>query len=195
MYKNGNKREIILRAALAVFAREGFHNAKMDDIAREAGVGKGTIYGYFVSKKELFLNTIKYIASRYLQELEALAAEECGSLQKLQQVIWMTFRFAEENREAQKMLLNNRADIIQELHEWFCDFNTELLELLVKIIKEGQHQGQIRKINPYFAAAALQSLFHIYHMFMHCCKTPWEASDKNELSTAIYDIFLNGIKV
>src|SRR5712672_3440146 len=49
----GDKREAILRAAISVFARNGYFNSKVADIAREAGVADGTVYLYFKSKEEI----------------------------------------------------------------------------------------------------------------------------------------------
>src|ERR1043166_189835 len=49
----GEKREAILRAAITVFAHNGYFNAKVADIAREAGVADGTVYLYFKSKEEI----------------------------------------------------------------------------------------------------------------------------------------------
>jgi AcrR family transcriptional regulator len=49
-----DKREVIIQSALAVFVEKGFYNAKISDIAEKAGIGKGTIYEYFASKKEIF---------------------------------------------------------------------------------------------------------------------------------------------
>ncbi len=46
----GDKREAIMRAATKVFARNGYFNSKVADIAREAGVADGTVYLYFKSK-------------------------------------------------------------------------------------------------------------------------------------------------
>ena len=48
-----DKREAILRAAITVFAHNGYFNAKVADIAREAGVADGTVYLYFKSKEEI----------------------------------------------------------------------------------------------------------------------------------------------
>src|SRR5678810_980791 len=49
----GDKREAILRAAISVFAHNGYFNSKVADIAREAGVADGTVYLYFKSKEDL----------------------------------------------------------------------------------------------------------------------------------------------
>ena len=52
--KNAKRKEI-LEAAARVFARDGFANTKISDVAALAGIGKGTVYEYFPSKDELFL--------------------------------------------------------------------------------------------------------------------------------------------
>ena len=49
----GDKREAILRAAISVFAHNGYFNSKVADIAREAGVADGTVYLYFKSKEDI----------------------------------------------------------------------------------------------------------------------------------------------
>src|SRR5262245_29545982 len=49
----GDKREAILRAAIRVFANHGYFNAKVADVASEAGVADGTVYLYFKSKEEI----------------------------------------------------------------------------------------------------------------------------------------------
>src|SRR6058998_2187979 len=62
----------ILEAARKVFARKGFHDATVDDIAIAAGVAKGTLYLYYQSKRELYFAALKFgIAQMY----SALAEE------------------------------------------------------------------------------------------------------------------------
>ncbi|HSB27072.1 MAG TPA: TetR/AcrR family transcriptional regulator, partial [Pyrinomonadaceae bacterium] len=51
--QTGDKRQAILRAAIAVFAHNGYFNSKVADIAREAGVADGTVYLYFKSKEDI----------------------------------------------------------------------------------------------------------------------------------------------
>ena len=67
------KRDAILNAAMVVFSREGYHRAKMEAVAKEAGIGKGTVYEYFRSKTDLFLALHEHMVSElkgfYLKEL------------------------------------------------------------------------------------------------------------------------------
>ncbi len=51
--KNKKRREI-LQAAMKVFARDGYHRARIEAVAEEAKIGKGTVYEYFRSKTDLF---------------------------------------------------------------------------------------------------------------------------------------------
>lgn len=54
MSEKQGKRELILQAARQVFAEKGYHASTSEEIARVAGVGKGTIYQYFASKKDIY---------------------------------------------------------------------------------------------------------------------------------------------
>src|SRR5437763_16342913 len=53
------KRELILRGAMNLFANVGFHAARMDDLAADLGIGKGSIFQHFGSKEGLFLEVYK----------------------------------------------------------------------------------------------------------------------------------------
>ena len=65
------KRDQILNAARMVFSRGGLEKGKMADIAKEAGVGKGTVYEYFQSKEKLFNAIVTGIVSCF-------GSEQCG---------------------------------------------------------------------------------------------------------------------
>ncbi|HXS65926.1 MAG TPA: TetR/AcrR family transcriptional regulator [Streptosporangiaceae bacterium] len=65
------RRTAILDAALRVFGQYGYRRASMEDIAREAGIGKGTIYLSFASKDEVFLALSQSLSQRMLDDAEA----------------------------------------------------------------------------------------------------------------------------
>src|SRR5437764_8715482 len=65
-----SKRERILRAATDVFARNGYFNAKVSEIAKAAGVADGTIYLYFDGKEDLLVTIFREHTRSYLQSLE-----------------------------------------------------------------------------------------------------------------------------
>ena len=77
MAEKQSKRELILQSARQVFMEKGYHAATSEEIARVAGIGKGTIYQYFASKKDIY----DEVRTIYLQEycsgiIEAISLEE-----------------------------------------------------------------------------------------------------------------------
>src|SRR6185312_13810529 len=69
----------ILAAALEVFGEHGLAAARLDDIAKRAGVSKGTIYLYFPNKEELFREMVRDIVVGQLEQAERVAEESTGS--------------------------------------------------------------------------------------------------------------------
>src|SRR3954468_6884229 len=66
------RREAILAAALDEFTARGYEGARLDDVARRAGVAKGTIYLYFTDKQALFQDLVRSMVSPILGTLEKL---------------------------------------------------------------------------------------------------------------------------
>src|SRR2546423_10021654 len=69
--RTADKRGAILAAALAEFSAAGFAAARLDDVARRAGVAKGTIYLYFRDKESLFQELVRSMLNPILGALEA----------------------------------------------------------------------------------------------------------------------------
>src|SRR5579875_4013179 len=73
----------VLQAATAVFARAGFHQARMEDIAQEAGLAKGTLYLYFKNKDDLIAAILHRLFSGELHALEELQASDAPARERL----------------------------------------------------------------------------------------------------------------
>ncbi|HET7190754.1 MAG TPA: TetR/AcrR family transcriptional regulator [Pseudolabrys sp.] len=74
--RSGERRDAILAAALDEFASRGFEVARLDDVARRAGVAKGTIYLYFRDKETLFQELIRTMLTPLVGTIEALGAAD-----------------------------------------------------------------------------------------------------------------------
>ena len=77
------KRVEILKAALKVISVMGFEGAKMEDIAKEAGVGKGTIYEYFDSKNTMFTEMLRHCTEEFQEGLVKVLAEGENLVEKI----------------------------------------------------------------------------------------------------------------
>ena len=70
--QSGTTRENILQAALHLFAVKGYHETSISSVAERAGVGKGTLYWYFSSKEELFLQVFNEKGESLNKQIESL---------------------------------------------------------------------------------------------------------------------------
>jgi len=80
------KRARIVDAAIRVFARTGYHGARISDIAKEAGIAYGLVYHYFRNKDEILDTIFQERWSAFLQALEAIDAGPGTARAKLEQV-------------------------------------------------------------------------------------------------------------
>jgi TetR/AcrR family fatty acid metabolism transcriptional regulator len=154
------KRREILEAAMRVFAREGYHRAKMKAVAEEAGIGKGTVYEYFKSKTDLFLalhdHMLAELKAFYMKELEGIR-QPAAMLERFIAVAFQTFRlwepfflvffdyWAEGGRGEQQTLLQTR------LREAYAVARNDV----AAIIAAGVKDGSLRCDNPLLAAASI----------------------------------------
>src|SRR6516164_4602069 len=80
-------RESLLDAMERLLARYGYKKTTMDDLAREAGIGKGTIYLHFPSKEEVALSSIDRVVERVQERLRALAASSLSAEDRLREML------------------------------------------------------------------------------------------------------------
>lgn len=90
------KRTEILKSAAQAFAEQGFDNANINDIAANAGLGKGTIYLYFTNKKALYLGVLQYTVDQFNQFADQIMQMPLPPLEKIEQVVRVFFSFDPE---------------------------------------------------------------------------------------------------
>lgn len=80
-------KEAILDAAIRLMQRYGYRKTTMEDLAREAGIGKGTIYLYFPSKEEIALACADRANARVFAHLEEIAAADAPPLERMRSML------------------------------------------------------------------------------------------------------------
>src|SRR3954447_11495699 len=81
------KYEAILRAAIKVFARSGFFNSKVADVAREAGVADGTVYLYFKNKDDILVSIFNHSMDEALGAGRKRLEEVSDPREKLKRIV------------------------------------------------------------------------------------------------------------
>jgi AcrR family transcriptional regulator len=89
----------LLIAARAVFGKKGFHDASIEEIAEMAEVAKGTVYLYYKSKRELYLEALRFGVESLNTELKARADQPGSCLETLRVLTETKISFFEENRD------------------------------------------------------------------------------------------------
>src|SRR5262245_50947353 len=103
------RREEILDAAATLFAERGYADADTQVLADELHVGKGTIYRYFPSKRELFLAVVDRAMHRLREEVDAATADVEEPLERVAKAIRTYLDFFAEHPEYVELLIQERA--------------------------------------------------------------------------------------
>jgi AcrR family transcriptional regulator len=141
--------EEILEAALRVFADRGLAGARMDDIAAEAGISKGTLYLYFSGKDELFREAIREKLARLLEGL-ASAAPPGEPVQRLERFIRAYFGHLDRPQFANlyRLILAELRTCPELVRFWADEVSGRVMGLLTDIVREGVESGDFRAAVP-----------------------------------------------
>jgi AcrR family transcriptional regulator len=145
----------ILEAALAVFAERGYAATRMDDIARHAGVTKGTIYLYFDSKDAVFRSLVQESIGSTIDAQLANAARFEGSASVLLSQILRAigaFVCSTDRAVLPKIILAEAGNFPQLAEFYRHEVVDKGLALLQSVIARGIAQGEFRDVAPSHAA-------------------------------------------
>jgi AcrR family transcriptional regulator len=150
-----------LNAARCVFARQGYADTVVDDIAGRAGIGKGTLYLYFKSKEEIFLAALTEDARR----LEDLTRERMHAVSawqdKLQAYVDVRLEYLETHEDFVRIYLAEIRSMMVRGRKMSSDFFQcvrESEDHLSQVFATAVAKGEIREIDPAMAALTLSDL-------------------------------------
>lgn len=152
-----DRRKHILAAALDVFSGQGFAQARLDDVAKRAGIAKGTVYLYFPTKEALFEELIRSAVVPVVSRVEALAAAGDVPFADFLERLFSTFRsevLAGERKLVLQLLLREGA-LFPEVAEFY---HREVLTRGIGVLR-GVAQRAAERGEP--AAEALSRFPHL----------------------------------
>ena len=141
------RREQILHAAMACFARQGYHATSMDDVVRESGLSVGAIYSYFPSKEELFLSLCDYRTEQTLGYLNDLFRRPGPMVDKFEGAVDYFFnQLSDELVQlarvgAEFMSQANKSERVHERQQHRCETIRQFLRWL---LSEARMHGDVR---------------------------------------------------
>ncbi|HTR62533.1 MAG TPA: TetR/AcrR family transcriptional regulator [Candidatus Binataceae bacterium] len=182
------RREQILDAAGAVFARLGFHDARMDDIVDQANLSKGGVYWYFKSKDQLAAALV-----------ERVLARSAGALRK---VLEFDQPFAERMAllgqyiAADVRALNKLRGVILEFYALAARdtrvrrrvrvYIDEFIDLFATMIQQGIDRGQCKEVDPRKTATAIEAMCEGLMILWLVDTTDFNIDDMADHVTALF---------
>ena len=143
--EKNHKYHQILEAAIKVFARQGFHQSTVAQIAKEAGVADGTIYLYFKNKDDILVQFFDYKTKQVFDSFRTEVARADSSLEKLQYLIR---RHLEEFQQNPEMAVVYHVETHQNsrlAEAQIREMSQMYRDLISEIVEQGQQEGTIRK--------------------------------------------------
>ena len=148
----------ILAAALEVFAERGFHSARLEEVAKRAGVSKGALYLYFETKADLFRAVVSDAISPNIERVKAMATGAVGFEQAARTGIGMLARTVVTDRRITgvvKLVIaesRNHPELATIWHETVVEPG---IQMMSGLIIEAQKRGEIRPGDPRLYAFGL----------------------------------------
>lgn len=189
---DGDKRQQIIKAAVKVFSQKGFHEAKVDEIAQLADVGKGTVYEYFSSKGELFQEMFKEGMQFYLRNLSNNLRPDMSCREKLLRIVKLHLKFVVQYKDLAKLTMTEHTYFNEDFHKWIWEKRVTKIKLLEQIVDEGIARGEFRQVDSYAAALAMTGTLGA--MFSPLIFTQAKINYK-ELIEPVMDIIFNGLLI
>ncbi|MDQ3232198.1 MAG: TetR/AcrR family transcriptional regulator [Pseudobdellovibrionaceae bacterium] len=189
-----NAKEIrIMEAAQTLFSRYGLKKTSIEEIAKSAGLGKGTVYLYFRSKEEIYEAVVQKLGEIFTEQLRKEIADVHTFTGKLEQYINTRFRFMYD-------LIRNNGLTAEVMNEGSCapgvlrlrdKFGCQQIALLKQIIDDGVAAGEFETSDSEVSAMAI-------FVAMDCLEKPWsfqgrELSVENKVK-ALIELYLVGLK-
>lgn len=194
MVEKANKRELILAAARETFGEKGYHNTTSEEIAKKAGVGKGTIYQYFDSKHDIFLQMHMQYLKQYSENVTALIREDSAFEENLRRII----RYHLDNLQD---LMQFGAQFMSKMQtdETGCAENCAMMEEIekqlgaeqYKLLDVAKQRGEIIDVDAQLVLTCFSGMFvGIAHMVG---MRELSAAEKQQMEESLIQIVLHGM--
>ncbi len=162
--KSQQRKEEIISAGAVVFDAQGYAEATMEDVARQAGISKGSIYNYFRNKKDLFRQVFADVFAADEEVFSRISDSGAPTLEKISGLVEAWYQRLDEYVRIGRLLLEfwataAREERAGEASNWLSSMYSQRREMLSQVLAEGIRRGEFdRQFDPSAAAALIISL-------------------------------------
>ena len=153
--KTANKHSKIIHAATKVFAKKGFFNARISDIAKEAKVADGTIYLYFNNKFDILISVFEEEIGNLIDQVQKLLSSEDDPRKMLEIFVTKHLTVMKKNKNLAEVIQIELRQSAKLIKDYRNNKFSEYVNIISSIIKLGQEQNIYRaSIRPGIAKRA-----------------------------------------
>ena len=189
--RDPDKPQQIIDAAVRVFARNGYYNSRVSDIAREAGIASGTIYLYFRTKDEILVTLFREKMAAFVAHVRAEIAREPDAVSKIRRLVARHFAVLEDDPDVAEVVQVE----LRQGHKFFRGASAHevsaYFDLITSVLEEGVASGRLRRDLP--VKVATKVLFGA----MDQVATSWVLGKRAyrlvDAADAVATIFLRGV--
>ena len=143
--KKQQTKQAIMDAAITLFSTNGFENTSIEKLAKVAGVGKGTVYGYFQTKKEILHAFCKYELDQIHKELVKRANPKAPILEQVLTIYMTEFSHVTRNKEFGRIFMRQTVFPDENDAQDHLKIDDKYFQLLFPILRKAQERGELRK--------------------------------------------------
>lgn len=184
----------ILEAGEKLFAKKGFYPTTMEEVARAAGLAKGTIYLHFDDKRNLFFSIIEKKLDILLEKIEKEMRKDEFPSQRIKLAIGIHLKFLEENRDFFKIMQTLPESLKQEMERKLkgrvIEKQSRYVEILDQLIRKGIRNQEIKPLDSRKLAVILVGMMHSLTIYWISRKEKGSLSQDDSL---VWQIFWEGI--
>ncbi len=152
--KHQSRPERILDAALDVFARNGYKDAVIDDIASASQTSKGGIYFYFPNKQAIFLRLLDQMAALLLSRTEQAMASEPNLMRKGDAALLTVLRIFSHHRTLTRLFLVEAMGAGREFNQRMMEIHADFAGLITRYLNDLVAAGVVAPIDTDLAGVA-----------------------------------------
>ena len=190
--RNRIDEQIILDAALKVFARFGYKKSTLEDIASELGMTNTAMYAYASSKRDLYERTVSFVMKRWQSGVEQAVDAKTTAMDKMTALCESALYYLAQDLEF-CALLKSDPQIFPMFPtvDPYEEINRDYVRMIKRILLFGQETGEFRTVD---APAVSEVLFSIYKNFIIHTYINSEEDYTSRYLPITMDLILNGIK-
>lgn len=185
------KRDLIMNAALELFARYGYHKTTISEIAGSAKVGKGTIYSYFENKEEILLTLVDRELSKGFNAVAESVMNEPTYDKKLIKLIETSIEYFHHNDLVSKVMAKDPDVVLSVITEKNRHFQDLSISGIKSIIDMGIEAGEFREVESEKVAYIIDSLLRSFHYISYLGLKTYSAE---EIMKQLSDLIYKGLK-